>query len=257
METVALNGVAQGAGESIVLLHPIGLDHSFWGGLPARLARVRRVLALDLRGFGASPPGSGRAPMATYAADVADAMRRHGIECADVLGLSFGGLVAQMLALEHPQTVSRLVLCGCTGGIPPEARDILRERGLAAERGGMEAIVPATIERWFTPAFVGDPVVERVRERLRSDSVAAWSDGWHAIAEFNALPRLGAVAVPTLVVAGEVDAANSAAAARALAGAIAGARLVTLAGAPHMMQLEAGEVFAATVEEFLAAPVAR
>ncbi len=257
METVVLNGVVAGEGDGLVLLHPIGLDHSFWGGLPARLARHRRVLALDLRGFGGSPPGPGRMPIAAYAADVRAAMVQHGMERADVVGLSFGGLIAQTLALDFPHAVSRLVLCGCTAGIPPEARNVLRERGLAAERGGMEAVVPATIARWFTAGFADEPVVERVRARLRSDSVAAWSDGWHAIAEFDARPRLGRLEVPTLVVAGEVDAANTAAAAQALADAIPGARLVTLPGAPHMMQLEAEEAFADAVESFLAEPQPR
>ena len=55
---VALHGVAEGAGEALVLLHPIGLDHSFWDDLPARLSRHRRVLLLDLRGHGDSPPGA-------------------------------------------------------------------------------------------------------------------------------------------------------------------------------------------------------
>ncbi|MCK0209942.1 alpha/beta fold hydrolase [Starkeya koreensis] len=252
MELVDLHGIVEGSGEELVLLHPIGLDNSFWGPMPAILAHSHRVLRLDLRGFGSSPLGPRAASIEAYAADVHRAIRRHGFARPAVLGLSFGGMVAQTLALDHPDSVSRLILCGCPGGIPEQARDALRERGLAAERDGMESIVPLTIERWFTPGFVGNPVVERVRARLRGNSVRAWSEGWQAISGFDALARLGAINVPTLVVAGEHDAATSPAASAALAAAIPGARVATLPGAPHMMQLESSGLFTETVGDFLA-----
>lgn len=259
METVNLHGIVEGAGdEELVLLHPIGLNNSFWGALPSMLGRGRRILRLDLRGFGGSPMGAGAAPIEAYAADVHQAIRRYGLEKPTVLGLSFGGMIAQTLALDFPGSVSKLIACGCPGGIPAEARDALRERGLAAERGGMDSVVPATIERWFTPGFVDNPVVERVRERLRTDSVRAWSEGWQAISHFNALPRLGSIDVPTLVVAGEHDLAAPPAAMATIAKAVPGARFVILAGAPHMMQLETSGLFIETIGDFLAAgPSAR
>jgi 3-oxoadipate enol-lactonase len=252
METVELNGIVEGTGDGLVLLHPIGLDHSFWGALPTMLRQDRRVLRLDLRGHGTSPMGTPRAPIEAYAADVHAAIKRFDMGAPTVLGLSFGGMIAQTLALEHPGSVSGLILCGCPGGIPEEARPVLRERGLAAEHGGMDAIVPMTIERWFTPTFVGNPVVGRVRERLATDSVESWSDGWHAISNFYALPRLGALDVPTLVVSGEKDAATTPATSAALAAAIPGARLTSLPDAPHMMQLETSGLFIETVDGFLA-----
>lgn len=256
MEIVDLHGIVEGSGEELVLLHPIGLDSSFWGAMPAILAHAHRVLRLDLRGFGGSPLGSTAVPIAAYAADVHRAIRRHGLQRPAVLGLSFGGMVAQTLALDHPESVSRLILCGCPGGIPAEARTALRERGAAAGRDGMDSIVPTTIARWFTPDFVDNPVVERVRARLRGNSVRAWSEGWEAIGDFDSLARLGAVDVPTLVVAGERDAATSPAASAALTAAIPGARRVTLPGAPHMMQLETSGLFTETVGDFLAGRLA-
>ncbi|TCK28345.1 3-oxoadipate enol-lactonase [Ancylobacter aquaticus] len=252
MEVVDLHGTVGGSGEELVLLHPIGLDSTFWGAMPAMLAHTHRVLRLDLRGFGGSSLGVEPAPIQAYAADVLHAIRRHGLHRPAVLGLSFGGMIAQTLALEHPGSVSRLILCGCPGGIPAEARPALRERGAAAERDGMESVVPLTVDRWFTPAFVDSPVVERVRARLRSNSVRAWSEGWQAISDFDALPCLGAIDVPTLVVAGEQDAATSPAASAALAAAIPSARSVTLPGAPHMMQLETSGLFTEAVSNFLA-----
>jgi 3-oxoadipate enol-lactonase len=246
-----LHGSEQGSGKLVVLLHPVGLDGGFWGGLPATLAAGRRVLSLDLAGHGDSPAVARPRPIEAYADDVAAAIRRAGGPAA-VVGLSFGGMVAQMLALRHPALVSALVPCGCGGDFPDAVRPLLRERGLTAERGGMAAILDATIERWFTEAFRADPAVQRVRDRLLADDAAGWSAGWHAIAGLSATPHLGGVQVPTLVIAGEADVATPPAMAeQTVARAIPGARFRLLAGAPHMMQIEAEVAFTAAIAGFL------
>jgi 3-oxoadipate enol-lactonase len=129
---------------------------------------------------------------------------------------------------------------------------LLRERGLAAERGGMVAVVEPTVERWFTPSFLADPAVNGVRERLLRNDPLNWSATWHAIATFDALTELGNIRTPTLVIAGERDAATPLAATAAIADAIPGARRVILPGAPHMMQIECRDAFNSAVGAFLA-----
>jgi 3-oxoadipate enol-lactonase len=251
---LALYGRASGEGPLVALLHPVGLDGSFWGPLPGLLAEGgRRVLALDLAGHGLSPMVHHPRPIEAYADDVAAAIRREtGGRPAAVVGLSFGGMIAQMVALRHPALVSALVPCGCGGDFAEDTRPVLRERGLTAERGGMQAVIEATIERWFTPVFRGDPAVQRVRARLLADEVAGWSAAWQAIAGFSATPYLSRIAVPTLVVAGELDAATPPDVSEAtIARAIPGARFSVLPDAPHMMQVECAEAYAAEVSRFL------
>jgi formyl-CoA transferase len=233
------------------MLHPIGLDGDFMQPTAAAFRKAWRVIRIDLRGHGRSPSLAAGAGLDTHVADIRAAIEAHCRRPAILLGVSFGGMLAQLVALADPQIVAGLVLCGCPPRIAPENRPMMRERALAAERDGMEAIVAPTIERWFTPSFAADPWVTRVRNRLLTDDRAAWSASWHAIGTFDALPRLGEIAVPTLVVAGERDAATPLAASEALAQAIRGARLVKLPGAPHMMQLERPDDFNAAVGAFL------
>jgi 3-oxoadipate enol-lactonase len=116
----------------------------------------------------------------------------------------------------------------------------------------MAGVITATLERWFTPAYLATPAVATVRDRLLRDKVSNWSATWHAIAAFDALPRLGEVRVPTLVLAGERDAATPMPATEALAAAIPGARHQVLPDAPHMMQTECGAAYASAVLRFLA-----
>lgn len=251
MSPLRLHGRSEGSGPLTVLLHPVGLDGGFWGGLPAALAGRRRVLSLDFAGHGASPAVARPRPIEAYADDVAAAIREAGGP-AEVVGLSFGGMVAQMVAIRHPDLVAALVPCGCGGTFAEEIRPMLRERGLTAERDGMQAVVEPTLTRWFTPGFLPDAAVERVRRRLLADEVAGWSAGWHAIAGLDAAPHLGALKVPTLVIAGELDAATPPAASEAtVVRAIPGARFQVLPGAPHMMQIECEAAYIETVAGFL------
>ena len=249
--TADLHCAVGGAGPGLVLLHPVGLDHTFWGPLSATAARTYRVVAIDLRGHGLSPPARKGTLFEDYVDDIHAAIGQHGVAPAVVLGLSFGGMLAQGLALRHPDDVAALIACGCPGGIGLDLRPTMRERGLAAERGGMAAVLEATLERWFTAPFRSSASVQRVCDRLLDNDEASWSAAWHAIAEFDALPRLQDIGVPTLVIAGEKDAATPLAASKAIADAIPAARLTVLPGAPHMMQIETATIFTTAIAAFL------
>jgi 3-oxoadipate enol-lactonase len=252
--TCDLHHVVHGEGTDLVVLHPVGLDHTFMRSLAAAAeTQGCRVINIDLRGHGRSPAAGEGPSLEDYVADIHQVVATRCERPAIVLGLSFGGMLAQRYALTHARHVAGLVLCGCTAGFSAEVRPLLRERGDAALRGGMAAVVEPTIERWFTAAFRADPRVQEVRARLLADDASNWHAAWQAISHFDALPRLKEIAVPTLVVAGDCDAATPLAAAASLAAAIPNARLATVAGAPHMMQIESADAFNATVSEFLAA----
>ena len=115
--TLNLHCAVSGNGPDLVLLHPVGLDHTFWESLAAAASRDHRVLRVDLRGHGRSPAAERGTSVEDYADDVHAAIGQHCRGAATVLGLSFGGMLAQVLALRHSNAVAALVLCGCTGGV--------------------------------------------------------------------------------------------------------------------------------------------
>ena len=108
--TIAYDDI--GRGPAIVLLHGLGLDRSMWCPQVEDLSKHHRVIAADLRGAGGSGPlGQSRGVLATQAKDIEELLERLEIEKAVVCGISYGGLVAQEIALRRPEKISGLLLC--------------------------------------------------------------------------------------------------------------------------------------------------
>jgi 3-oxoadipate enol-lactonase len=247
-----LHYALDGHGPTVLLLHAVGLDLTCWEALLPALTPVYRVLRVDLRGHGRSDVPPPPYTLDESVADLHGLLHQLQLAPAHVVGLSFGGMVAQLLALDHPGDVRSLVLADTNSTLPPEARRLIAERGEAARLGGMAAVVESTLERWFTPGFLGSPVVARCRQRLLDDDWRGWAGTWQAISALDTQPRLHAIRVPVLVITGEMDVAAPVARAQAMAEAIPGAALHVVPGAPHMAPLERPELFNPPVLEFLA-----
>ena len=97
----------EGRGDAVVLLHPVGLDLHCWDAIAPDLARTRTVIRVDLRGHGGSRAADPATSLSDYAADLDALLGALAVGPAAVVGLSFGGMVAQTLAIEHPRAVAR------------------------------------------------------------------------------------------------------------------------------------------------------
>jgi 3-oxoadipate enol-lactonase len=258
---VILRHAVDGAGPRVLLLHPVGLDLEFMQPVARLLAARYRVMRMDLRGHGRSPLLPLAYGLEDFADDVhATLVHQRFAPCA-VVGFSFGGMVAQVLALRHPADVARLVLCACPGTLTDEVRRLAAQRAQDAERGGMAAVLEATLDRWFTQPFRAAGGDAAARGRLLSTDPRGWAQGWRAIAAIDTLPRLGRLSVPALCIAGELDKSSPPPIVQAIADAIPGAGFQVLQGAPHMLFIEQPEAVVEAVSSFLgatsSAPAAR
>jgi 3-oxoadipate enol-lactonase len=240
----------EGSGPSVVLLHPVGLDGETWSLVKRDLLPNFRVVTVDLRGHGLSPAATAGLSLFDYAADVANLIERLSSGAASVVGLSFGGMIAQMLAIEHPRVLQRVVIAGCPCDLTAPQREALKERGAKALAGGMEAVVDETLTRWFSPKFIKAGDAEVVRRRLLSDDPQGWAAAWYAIAGLNTRSRLAEVRIPALCVAGEKDLASSIDSVRDIANQIPNAEFTTISNAPHMMHIENSTAFARNLMDF-------
>ena len=241
-------GVADGP--TVVLLHSVGLDRTFWAPVAAVLERRFSTVRVDLRGHGDSPSPPGPWTLEDLADDVAEVMRGLGVDRAHVVGQSFGGLVAQHVAIRHPDLVTRLVLSGTSCTTSEAEHEIFLDRARVAEAEGMAPVARAAIARWFTDAGMDLPVVATAHRRLLADDPASWAKTFHAIAGHNVLDKLSDVRARTLVVTGDADVATPPHFAEEMAATLPDCELRILEGVPHMGYLEQPELFARTILDF-------
>lgn len=240
-------------GPPLLLLHPVGLDLTWWGPQFEEFGRERDVIAFDMPGHGqsghlASPPTFDL--MARAVESVLDA---HGGRPADVVGVSVGGMIAQTVALRRPDLVRSLSLVATLCTFPAEVREALRERARVARMDGMGRIAELSNERWFTPEFRArrPDMMERTRRSLLQQSGEFHAAMWEMIAGLELASAIRQIRRPTLVVAGEADRNAPPDAARAIAGAIPGAILHVMPDIAHFPPFEASDAFNAVLSEFL------
>jgi pimeloyl-ACP methyl ester carboxylesterase len=111
-----------GEGQPVVLVHGLGASHTSWMAVGPALAQRRRVLAIDLLGFGRTPPAGRGATMDAQAALLARFLEKEIGEPAVLVGNSMGGLVSVLTAAARPDAVSGLVLVGAALPRPVLAR---------------------------------------------------------------------------------------------------------------------------------------
>ncbi len=240
-------------GPAVVLVHALGLDWRMWEPVMERLAEGRRVFAYDIRGHGRAAGSPTPFTMDDTAADLIAVLDALDLEEAHVVGLSYGGGIAQTAAVAHPQRFASLSLLATTDFAFPSFED----RARSGEVDGMAAQVTPSLTRWFTPAAlaVNGWGVRYARERVLRGNPADWAGAWRAFKGLDVQGRLAglAAAIPVLVLAGELDASTTPEIMSRIAERIPGATYVEMPGVPHMQSLEQPEATAAALASFLPA----
>src|SRR5262245_33912643 len=137
----------------LVFAHSLGADLSMWDPQAATLAGKFRVLRFDARGHGASSVTPGPYTVERLARDVLGLLDALAIPRAHFCGLSLGGMVGLWLGAFSADRVGKLVLANTAARIgTPES---WKARIDAVERGGLAAVAPAVLDRWFTAGFRG------------------------------------------------------------------------------------------------------
>ncbi|MGD0241881.1 MAG: alpha/beta hydrolase [Streptosporangiaceae bacterium] len=243
----------------LVLIQGMGLERHGWDRVPGRLRRRFRLVLVDNRGCGRSDQVDGSFTVADMAEDVVAVLDAARIRRAHVLGASLGGMVAQELAIRHPDRVDGLVLACTTPGWPfaypmpaRSVRLIATTARLPAEvawRRHLENALSARTVR-ECPEFV-DGLVRR--QGLRAADPGTLSAQAAAGARFAGRLRQAGIQARTLVLHGDADAVVDPRNGRLLAARIPKATLMIFPGLGHLLFWEEPEGFAAAVTSFLLA----
>ena len=219
---------------AVVLAPSLGTTLAMWDELAAGLAERYRVVRFDTRGHGGSPVPPGPYSTSALAGDVVELADSLGLDRFAVVGLSLGGALGQVLALEHPDRVSALVLC-CTG---PSFGDpqTWRERAARVRAEGMAWLVEPTKGRWFTPGLLRSHPerTQPLLEMIASTPAEGYAACCDALAAYDVTDRLDQISAPTRVIAGADDPVSPPEVARTLVDGIPDADLVVLDDASHI-----------------------
>lgn len=252
----------EGAGPPLVLVHGTSSSLHTWDGWVARLSAHRRIVRLDLPGFGLTgpaPDGDYRAER--YARVVAALMDQLGVARADVAGNSLGGRVALTFALAHPERVRKLVLvdaAGLSGQQPPR---LFRAARIPVVNRLFTVVTPRSLvaknvtEVYGNPSRIDAAIVDRYYDLARAEG-----NRGALVARLNGPrdpdldTRLGELRAPVLILWGERDRWIPLSFATRLQSSIPGAQLVSFPDAGHVPMEELPEATAREADRFLEAP---
>jgi 3-oxoadipate enol-lactonase len=241
-----------GAGEPVVLLHPLALSGEVWQPLGAALSTQFQVFAPDLRGHGRSSWDRDSFTIKDMARDVAEAMDSLSLPSAHLLGMSMGGSVALTLAGLFPERVKSLVLADTTAWYGPNAPNTWAERAEKAVSVPRDRQLAFQVDRWFSEQFraARPDEVDRISRIFVATDSAAHAAASNAMGELDSRRLLRSITARTLVMVGEQDYATPPAMAEQLAGSIPDASLLVLPALRHLSLVERPEL-AATVRDHL------
>lgn len=253
MPSVAIEGTQLhyergGSGEPLLLIQGMSGTHVSWGeAFRGALEEDFDVVAFDNRGIGLSAPIDGPFTIAEMAQDTAELLSVLELESAHVVGISMGGMIAQELALAHPERLRSLTL-GCTycggpgSGLMPEENARKLMEGLAS--GDREQAIRASYEVNLSPAFRADEGHYAAFHEMATRVPAAKQTielQVQAIFGHDTSGRLGEISLPTLIVHGTVDGVLPFANGELIASLVPGASFEPLEDVGHMFWWERPE----------------
>lgn len=233
----------------LLYLHGVGLDHTMWDGVAARVGG--EALAPDLPGHGAAAQIEGETSLAALAAA---ALSGAG-DSLDLVGFSLGALVAQRIAIDSPGRVRSLTLVSAVANRSESERASVRDRLALAERD-LPAAARASADRWFSETFRARepellPQIHRIVSGMHHASFLA---AYRVFAEGDreVWPEVGTIRCPTLVITGAEDLGSTPAMAAELADRIPLARSQIVPHCRHLLPYERPAELAVAIADLIA-----
>jgi 3-oxoadipate enol-lactonase len=244
-----INYVKEGAGPAVALIHSLGSSVHMWRDVIAALKDRYTLIACDARGHGNSS-GKDECSVATMAADLKSVLDHLGIAQCHLVGISTGGPVALTLNAQSPGLARTLVLAGTAARPVDGSKERVEATAEAIAYVSMEEFGTQYAAQTLLPS-APLPVQDELAGAISKMNPKIYNQLMRSalLSDFTAL--LPAVKVPVLVLTGEHEAMELAAAAESLAQDIPGATRDVVPGAGHLGCLDNPSAFSAALAKFL------
>ncbi|WP_290597944.1 MULTISPECIES: alpha/beta fold hydrolase [unclassified Archaeoglobus] len=238
-----------GEGEPLILIHGLGESIEGWTFQYDEFSKHFRVIALDLRGFGMSDVPESIA-VEDFARDVKNLMDYLGLDKANLLGLSMGGVVCLEFYRKYPEMVKSLILANTLHKLPEEAKPMFEQRLKLLESSPDMSQIAEFIAEMSIHQDRKD-LKDMVRTIIRKNNKEFYAMVTAEIGRVNYESLLPQIKVPTLVIVAEYDITTPPALGREIARLIPGSKIVEVRNSAHLAKLENPEEFNRYVVEFL------
>jgi pimeloyl-ACP methyl ester carboxylesterase len=245
----------EGKGPPLLLIMGLGYPSDMWWRMLPWLTPHSTTVRFDNRGVGRTGTGAERPySVERMALDARAVLHAAGFARATVFGVSMGGTIAQELSLTHPEAVDRLLLgCSHPGGadvvVDEEVLALLASRGAMTPEEAAEASIPFVYAPGTPRADIDADLA--VRAAHPTDPAGYTAQLTDTIAWRGSLDRLPGLAIPTLLVHGDLDRLVPIENSRRMAAVLPNARLEVLAGASHIFATDQPQRTRAVLGSFL------
>jgi len=235
----------------VMLSNSLMSNYAMWDDQIEALTEDFQVLRYDTRGHGGTDAPADAYSIGLLVEDVIGLLDALGIDRVHFVGLSMGGMIAQLLGATYPDRVISLSLCDTACHMPPAS--LWDERIETAQTDGVEALSDGTLGRWFTEPFrnAQTEAVDKIRAMIQATGVQGFVNCASAIRDMNQCDILANITAPTQVIVGEQDPSCPVSSAEILHCGIPDSRLVVLKNAAHLPNIEKKDDFNAALIGFL------
>jgi 3-oxoadipate enol-lactonase len=234
----------------LVLSNSLGATLEMWDPQAEQLAQRFRLVRYDTRGHGSSETPRGPYSIDDVGNDVVELLDHLDVGRAHIAGLSLGGMTAMWLAINAPERVEKLVLLCTSPQLGPAQGWV--DRAETVREQGTEAIVEATLERWFTESYRAQHDVSAIREMFVRIDDEGYANCCSIIEHMDLAPNLDGITASTLVIAGAQDPSTPPDQhAQRIVDGIPDARLEILDPGAHLINVERPEAVTALILEHL------
>lgn len=234
----------------LTFCNSLGTDLHMWDAQIEGLSDDFRILRYDRRGHGGSTAPDAPYALADLGGDVIALWDALSIERSHFCGLSIGGMTGQWLGVHAGARLDRLVVCATAARIG--TAESWNARIAEVRASGLSGLVPATAERWFTPAFraASPGTVDAILASFAATTVEGYAGCCAALAGADMRDRLGGIAGPVLAISGDDDPVCPPADLEAIAKGVPDGRHLSLPGR-HIVNMESAEALTAALRQFL------
>jgi len=236
---------------TFLFINSLGTDFRIWSGVVNILTEHGNILLFDKRGHGLSDVVTVTNGLSDFADDAEALLNHLQISKCIIVGLSVGGMIAQVLASRVPQKIEKLVLCDTRHKIGND--QIWNDRIASVKEKGLVSISDGVMQRWFSDVFRKNESVKvsAYRNMLERTPAIGYINTCEAIRDADLTSIAKKIKIPTLCIVGSEDKSTTPDEVKNLADLIEGARYEVIQGSGHIPCVDNPERLSTIIIDFI------